>query len=292
VVWQDLQKLRDLYNSSNRALARDYWVSYELLDAYDQTLGARIGWKWASVFSDLPSFKGLGANGAKTLRIADWGCGTAVATRQLLENCEKLPVGKITLIDRSAKAMEYGESKVREAGFDGLVSCEVALNEKVDILLISHVINELTPQARSALRKAIKLAQIIMWVEPGAKLQSQELAVWREQLIKKGAKVIAPCPHQKRCPLLPEKNQKPADWCHTFARVPDEVGQSSHWAKVADYLHIDIRSVPLSFLVVGREQGEGLITQQQASREFRIGREYKKRLLVCRSDGRAHKVDL
>jgi hypothetical protein len=212
VVWQELQKLRDLYNSSNRALGHDYWVSYELLEAYDQTLGARIGWKWRSVFSDLTCFKDLDLSVSRAIHVADWGCGTAVATRQLLENCEKLPISKVTLIDRSAKATEFGESKVRETGFKGPITCETVLKEKVDVLLISHVINELTPQARSALRKAIKLAQIIMWVEPGAKLQSQELAVWREQLIKKGARVIAPCPHQKKCPLLPEKNEVPVDW--------------------------------------------------------------------------------
>jgi hypothetical protein len=72
--------------------------------------------------------------------------------------------------------------------------------------------------------------------------------------------------------------------------VSDEVGQSPHWAKVADYLHIDIRSVPLSFLVAVWSEGEPLVTQLQALREFRIGREYKKRVLVCNADGQAHKV--
>lgn len=36
----------------------------------------------------------------------------------------------------------------------------------------------------------------------------------REVLLNKGAKIIAPCMHEKKC-MLPEN-----DWCHAICRIP------------------------------------------------------------------------
>ncbi len=58
-----------------------------------------------------------------------------------------------------------------------------------------------------------KTNDTLLIVEPGTPSGYQRILDARAQLIKNGAHVIAPCPHDDACPLV-----KP-DWCHFSQRL-------------------------------------------------------------------------
>jgi ribosomal protein RSM22 (predicted rRNA methylase) len=68
--------------------------------------------------------------------------------------------------------------------------------------------------------------------------------------------VIAPCTHQAACGMLATGNKR--HWCHHFAPTPSEVFTDSDWARFARMAGIDLRSLPLSFLVMDRRQPSAL----------------------------------
>ena len=62
--------------------------------------------------------------------------------------------------------------------------------------------------------------------------------------------MISPCPHQARCGLLTAANER--HWCHHFAAPPPGVFLDGNWSRFANLLGIDLRDLPLSFLVLDR----------------------------------------
>src|SRR5207244_1564733 len=78
---------------------------------------------------------------------------------------------------------------------------------------------------------------------------SRRLIAIREELLGP-FHVVAPCPHQGRCGLLAPGNER--HWCHHFAEPPAEAFQSADWRRFSTELGIDLRSLPVSFLVLDR----------------------------------------
>ena len=60
----------------------------------------------------------------------------------------------------------------------------------------------------------IVLKQILVIVEPGTPAGFQRILLARKFLLDMGAKLLAPCPHEKPCPLISP------DWCHFAQRLP------------------------------------------------------------------------
>lgn len=87
-----------------------------------------------------------------------------------------------------------------------------------DIVLMSYVLGELKPQDQWPLvQKAFSLTQkFLILVEPGTPEGYQRLMELRRHLIQEGAYILAPCPHDRECPLL----KKGGDWCHFSVRLP------------------------------------------------------------------------
>ena len=65
-------------------------------------------------------------------------------------------------------------------------------------------------------------------------------------------RVVAPCTHAARCGL----HQSPRDWCHFFAAPPPEIFRQHDWAEFSRRLGIDLRALPVSFLILGRGSAE------------------------------------
>ncbi|RTL55389.1 MAG: SAM-dependent methyltransferase [Bradyrhizobiaceae bacterium] len=85
-----------------------------------------------------------------------------------------------------------------------------------DLVIASYVINELDDARREKLVGLMweKAGQVLVVVEPGTPDGYQRIVAARAQLIASGAYIIAPCPHDKPCPLTPP------DWCHFSRRLP------------------------------------------------------------------------
>ena len=102
--------------------------------------------------------------------------------------------------------------------------------QRYDLVILGHVLNELSPDAqRAVIAYAWKLTVgLLLIVEPGTSALFEVVRAARNQLLAAGAHTIAPCPHDRPCPLQ-------NDWCHFPQRLirPDfqrrARGASSEW---------------------------------------------------------------
>lgn len=85
-----------------------------------------------------------------------------------------------------------------------------------DLVIMAYVLDELAPPARGPLVARLweLTAGALLLVEPGTTAGWKRILATRDQLLAAGARILAPCPHHKPCPLAAP------DWCHFAARVP------------------------------------------------------------------------
>ncbi len=106
------------------------------------------------------------------------------------------------------------------------------LNETkpADLVVASYAAGEIAegklPRFAQLLWAATAGALVI--IEPGTPTGYGRILRVRSELIAAGARVAAPCPHERECPL------HPPDWCHFAQRLP----------RSRDHLHIKGGEVP------------------------------------------------
>ena len=179
----------------------------------------------------------------------DWGCGSGIAGRAFLDHFGEQSVSALRLWDRSSLAVSYATSRARAKYLKLKIVAGSGSPSTNDILLISHVLTELTPEQTQALADEAARAQCVLWVEPGSYEASLTLIAVRERL-RAQFNIVAPCTHQERCGILAPENER--HWCHHFASPPAEVFTDSNWARFASVIGIDLRDLPLSFLVLDK----------------------------------------
>ena len=241
--WNTLSRLRRHFLEGTGGKV-DYWQSNDVLDAYDQTFGRRIGWKWDFALEQLKNRQWTPPAGS----VLDWGCGSGVAGRAFLRHFGLAGVSQVGFFDRSVMAMEFAASRAKTE-FPDLKINPAACNRQADVLLISHVINELSPAKIDELVELACKATSVIWVEPGSYQAGRSLIKVRQRLLSE-FNVVAPCTHNGSCLMLDESNHK--HWCHHFASSPAEVFMDGNWARFAKLEGIDLRSLPLSYLVLDR----------------------------------------
>src|SRR5205823_384060 len=123
-------------------------------------------------------------------------------------------------------------------------------DEPIDLLVLSHVLNELTDEALAGLRRVVLRARAVIWVEVGTFAVSRRLGRIRDEL-RSAFGVIAPCTHQLGCPMFTPGSER--HWCHFFAPPPVGVFADGNWVKFAQRAGIDLRSLPYSFLAMERK---------------------------------------
>lgn len=251
VDWAVLDRLREGFLSGGAA-GGPYWKAPEDLANYDFTYGERIGWKWDQVLREL-TLRGWAPRGGT---VVDWGCGSGVAGRRVISHFGAQSFVSLLVWDHSPLACDFA-ADAAQAAFPSLRVSQAtpgyfASNERIDLLLISHVLNELSPEARDALRLLAVRADAILWVEPGTHDVSRQLGGFREQLRGSGFRVIAPCTHENECPMFALGRER--DWCHFFAPPPSEIFADSNWVKFGQRAGIDLRSLPYAFVALDRHQ--------------------------------------
>ncbi|MEU2394211.1 small ribosomal subunit Rsm22 family protein [Streptomyces sp. NPDC007369] len=128
-----------------------------------------------------------------------------------------------TVLDWAEPALALGRELAGASGSPVLRSAEwrravigsgIGLPE-ADLVTVSYVLGELTPDARRAVvAEAARAGQAVVLIEPGTPDGYLRIREARDQLIEAGLRVAAPCPHDGTCPI--EVGQ---DWCHFSARV-------------------------------------------------------------------------
>ncbi|HVS50959.1 MAG TPA: small ribosomal subunit Rsm22 family protein [Opitutaceae bacterium] len=282
--WPALDRLRERF-LRGPAGGGPYWESAADLASYDFTYGERIGWKWDHVLRELR----LRGWRPAARAVLDWGCGSGIAARRMIEFFGAENFASLTVWDHSPLAGDFAAQAARRA-FPALDVVEatpglLAAPERIGLLVLSHVLNELSADELAALRTLAARADEILWVEPGTRDVSRQLGTFREQLRAAGFRVIAPCTHENECPMFALGNER--HWCHFFAPPPAEIFADSDWVKFGQRAGIDLRSLPYAFLALDRRPGTA--TPAGASRVIGRVEHFKPyaRLLNCDAAGLA-----
>src|SRR5687768_661234 len=104
--WEVLDRLRETFLSGDKT-AGPYWHTITDLECYDFTYGERIGWKWDAMLNELkrrgwtpgggpssretasadknPASQELGPPDKAAITVLDWGCGSGIAGRRVVE---------------------------------------------------------------------------------------------------------------------------------------------------------------------------------------------------------------
>ena len=243
IDWDAVRRLREGF-LSGEAGQKDYWQSLSDLQTYDQTFAQRIAWKWEFVLKDLSRLSWSPPEGLAL----DWGCGTGIAARTFANYWPQATAQKLALLDRSAMAMDFAVEAARRELPDADVSTGLP-DETPATLLVSHVLSELRDSQLSTLLALASRATAVIWIEPGTHEISRRLIAVREQLRGQFG-VVAPCTHQAVCGMLAAGNER--HWCHHFVPAPAYIHTDGNWRKFGILAGIDLRALPLSYLVLDR----------------------------------------
>lgn len=246
--WSALDRLRQRFLQAS-ASKEPYWQSPSDLASYDFTYGERIGWKWDHVLRELR----MRGYRPASRHVFDWGCGSGIAARKVIDFFGAENFDSLTVWDHSPLACDYAATAA-EAAFPSLAVAQAApgflhSDTPIGLLVISHVLNELPPEAATQLRALIARAEAVLWVEAGTHQVSRQLGRIRDEL-RGTFRVVAPCTHVLGCPMFAEDKER--DWCHFFAPPPSEIFANSEWVKFGQRAGIDLRSLPYAFLALDK----------------------------------------
>jgi hypothetical protein len=244
IDWRALQELRDLFLSPDPQ-PEPYWVGVDQMDSYDQTLGERIGWKWDAVLRELKMRQWT----PPAAVLHDVGCGTGIAARRLLAAYPG-HFSQVTVHDHSRIAMGFAHGKITQAA-PGMRVCLGTPDAPLDgVVLLSHLITELTEPGFEALLLRLENAAAILWVEPGTKPASHRLVMVRERF-RDRFRIAAPCTHDQVCGMTLPQNAP--HWCHHFAPAPREVHQDPFWGIFRKELNLELGPLAYGFLVLDHQ---------------------------------------
>ena len=133
------------------------------------------------------------------------------------------------------------------AGAEWVVADAAAAAGSHDLVLASYLLNELDePRARElASRLWSCTADTLAVVEPGTTVGYGRVLAARAAALAAGGSTLAPCPHDRPCPL------EPPDWCHFAVRLVR--GEAHRAVKAASRGFEDEK---LSYAVLTRSQAQ------------------------------------
>jgi ribosomal protein RSM22 (predicted rRNA methylase) len=152
-------------------------------------------------------------------RLLDVGAGPGTASWAAAEAFTSLQ--SFMLLDINAALQALALNLGREHPRLATMTCrrdDNALDEvdPADVVIASYLVGEVGDGERRRLAERLwaKTRDTLVVVEPGTPAGYERIIALRAQLIQSGARVVAPCPHDGKCPLA-----KP-DWCHFAQRLP------------------------------------------------------------------------
>lgn len=151
-------------------------------------------------------------------RLLDFGAGPGTVFWAASDAWPELD--RATLVEASPAIRSVGaalakHSNVETDWLSGDVTGTVPPLEPADLVTLAYVLDEI---AEAVIPNVVQrlwdlTANTIVIVEPGTPAGWRRILAARQTLIGAGAKVVAPCPHAKDCPIIAP------DWCHFSRRV-------------------------------------------------------------------------
>lgn len=154
--------------------------------------------------------------------ILDLGAGPGTASLAALDRWSS--INHMTLIENHPLMINFQQSLW--AAVTGNYSYELINKDldkldtlpviNFDLVILAYVLGELSPlQREKVILEGWKRANhYFVIVTPGTPYDFEYLLTVRDLLLKQEAQLVAPCPHQDRCPL-----SATSDWCHFSVRL-------------------------------------------------------------------------
>jgi len=213
--------------------------------------------------------------------LLDAGAGPGTASWAAAEAFPSVEVA--TLLDHNTGFLKLG-AELAAAGPPALQTAEWLAGElskpqlgerQFDLAIAGYSLTEL-PDAQlveAARGLWTRCTGVLVIVEPGRTRDYQRLMTIRTALFEAGAKIVAPCPHEKPCPLAA------ADWCHFSVRLPRS--RAHRQAKGGTLGYEDEK---FSYLVVARPE---IIAEPASARVIKqpIIKKFGVELPFCTPDG-------
>lgn len=152
--------------------------------------------------------------------LLDCGAGTGAASWAA---DALLDLRSVTCLEREPAMIRLGRAlsadaspALRNAAWVRRDLAKDDIPERAELVIASYVLNEMSDADRAAAAEKLWNAaeRMLLIVEPGTPAAWRQLMAVREQLLRLGAHLAAPCPHDAACPM--EGN----DWCHFRCRIP------------------------------------------------------------------------
>ena len=182
--------------------------------------------------------------------VLDLGAGTGAASWAVAEAFPQ--VEKITQADANLPLLGLGKMLAQQSSVAALrnamqITADLTKDtgtQPADLVLLSYILAELPDaQAQSLAVSAWALTTgALVLVEPGTPAGFKRILAARYILLGGGAHILAPCPHERRCPLTPP------DWCHFAQRI--ERSRDHRLLKSADLPYEDEK---FAYLIAVRE---------------------------------------
>lgn len=213
--------------------------------------------------------------------LLDLGAGPGPALWAAVETFDELK--KATLYDRDPHLIRLGKALAANGDDQLLTAADWQTSdirssafEPHDLIVCSYSLGELGSKgAPGVLQRAWEATETaIIIIEPGTKRGFGLIRELRETLIGWGANLLAPCPHDRACPM------GTTDWCHFAERI--ERTALHRYLKLGELGHEDEK---YSYLIaVKRSAGRA------SARVIRHPRRHSgfAQLTICGSDGIDH----
>ncbi len=234
-----IEKLSNLYTSERTALTREQADAAHLAAKREYFLGSDAP-KVALALEECARRSAAFARLATldVVRVTDLGAGVGATSVGFLAwlAAARADAGCTARVCVKFHALEHGEPAARayeasvktaatEAGIDLALQIEARdfrrfTPNACDLILCQTALNELL---HGPAHEATTVQMVALWaqaaplllIEPALKSTTRALMQLRDSLLEFAtAHVVAPCLHQKRCPML----ERQGDWCHE-ARV-------------------------------------------------------------------------
>lgn len=98
------------------------------------------------------------------------------------------------------------------------VGAPASADALADVAVAAYVLSEIDDAERRALvaRLTAGARSAVVVIEPGTPAGFRRILAVRRDLLVRGWRIAAPCPHQLACPVA----EQSGDWCHAAVRLP------------------------------------------------------------------------